>query len=235
MPTSKPPADAGRFASPPCFAADVAPEYSGLPGTDPQQALEVARWRKTERQRLRTARLAVSAEARAIMAAAVARHLDVLLAARFGPVAGRVISCYWPIKAELDLRFWLADLHARGARVALPMVEVQAAPLVFRVWHPGMAMAHGHWNIPVPPPDAERLTPEVTLAPVVGWDEAGYRLGYGGGYFDRTLAALAPRPLVIGVGPQAARIATIYPQPHDIAMTAIVTEAGVQIGRDARR
>ena len=146
-----------------------------------------------------------------------------------------MISGYWPIKAELDLRFWLADLHARGALVALPVVEVQAAPLVFRRWQPGMAMQHGHWNIPVPPPDARRLIPEVTLAPVVGWDDAGYRLGYGGGYFDRTLAALVPPPLVLGIGPQAAHIATIYPQPHDIAMTAIITEAGVQTRPSAGR
>jgi len=223
------------YASPPCYAREVDPSYFDPRGSDPQQALDVGRWRKAERQRLRAARLAVSVEDRSMMATAVAGHLDALLAARIGPVAGRVISGYWPIKAELDLRFWLADLHARGARVALPVVEVQAAPLAFRAWQPGMAMAHGHWNIPVPPPDADLLIPEVALSPVVGWDDAGYRLGYGGGYFDRTLAALAPRPLVIGIGPQAARIATIYPQPHDIAMTAIVTEAGVQIDRNTRR
>lgn len=223
------------YASPPCYAREVDPRYFDPRGADPQQALDVARWRKAERQRLRAARLAVSVEDRSMMATAVAGHLDALLAARFGPVAGRVISGYWPIKAELDLRFWLADLHARGALVALPVVEVQAAPLVFRRWQPGMAMQRGHWNIPVPPPEAECVTPAVALSPVVGWDDAGYRLGYGGGYFDRTLAALAPQPLVIGIGPQAARIATIYPQPHDIAMTAIVTEAGIQIDRDARR
>ena len=223
------------YASPPCYAREVDPSYFDPRGSDPQQALDVGRWRKAERQRLRAARLAVSVADRSSMATAVAGHLDAWLEARFGPVAGRVISGYWPIKAELDLRFWLADLHARGARVALPVVEVQAAPLAFRAWQPGMAMAHGHWNIPVPPPDADLLIPEVALSPVVGWDDAGYRLGYGGGYFDRTLAALAPRPLVIGIGPQAARIATIYPQPHDIAMTAIVTEAGVQIDRNTRR
>ena len=66
------------------------------------------------------------------------------------------------------------------------------------------------------------------LSPLVGWDVAGYRLGYGGGYFDRTLAATRPRPYLIGVGLQAARLPTVFPQPHDIAMDAIVTEDGLQ-------
>ncbi|MDP4032877.1 MAG: 5-formyltetrahydrofolate cyclo-ligase [Pseudorhodobacter sp.] len=219
----------GSYASPPCYAHEVDPTYFDPLAVDARQATDVARWRQAERVRLRTARLAVSAEARATMAQALATHLDALLAGWVGDVAGRVISGYWPIKAELDLRFWLTGLHARGALVALPLVETRAAPLVFRRWKPGMTMMRGHWNIPVPPPEAEQVTPGVALAPVMGWDAAGYRLGYGGGYFDRTLAALTPRPLVIGVGMQSAAIATIYPQPHDIAMDVIVTEAGVQV------
>lgn len=90
-------------------------------------------------------------------------------------------------------------------------------------------MVRGRWGIPVPPEEAGRLTPEVALAPLIGWDSEGFRLGYGRGYFDRTPAALAPRPLVIGVGLQSARLETIVPQPHDIPVTAIVTEAGVQV------
>jgi 5,10-methenyltetrahydrofolate synthetase len=93
-------------------------------------------------------------------------------------------------------------------------------------------MIRGVWGIPVPPPAAERLTPDIALAPLLGWDGAGFRLGYGGGYFDRTLAARAPRPFAIGVGLQAARLATIFPQPHDIRLDAIVTEAGAQLGID---
>jgi 5-formyltetrahydrofolate cyclo-ligase len=65
------------------------------------------------------------------------------------------------------------------------------------------------------------------LAPLVGFDAAKYRLGYGGGYFDRTLAVLQPRPFAIGIGFQFTRLATVHPQPHDLAMDAIVTEAGV--------
>jgi 5-formyltetrahydrofolate cyclo-ligase len=218
----------GRFAPSPCPAPEIASGGVDPFAADPRQALDVARWRTAERQRLRAARLDLSADQRTEIAAAIARHLDRLLGQCCPDPAGRVVSGYWPIKAEPDLRFWMERLCARGARVALPVVEVTAAPLAFRAWHPGTRMVRGHWNIPVPPADAERLVPEIALAPLVGWDAAGYRLGYGGGYFDRTLAALSPRPLVIGVGLQSSRIATICPQPHDIRLDAIVTEAGVQ-------
>ncbi|MCQ0972073.1 5-formyltetrahydrofolate cyclo-ligase [Paracoccus sp. TK19116] len=123
----------------------------------------------------------------------------------------------------------LSDLHEAGVRVALPLVEVKQAPLVFRRWTPETRMVRGDWNIPVPPPDAPIVTPDVALAPLVGWDREGYRLGYGGGYFDRTLAALAPRPFLIGIGLQAAELTTIYPQPHDIRLNAVLTEDGLQV------
>lgn len=203
-------------------------EHAITPEPDPQQATEVAHWRTAERKRLRAERLALSAETRARAAQAIAGHLDHLLKNRFGNPAGRVISGYWPIKAEPDLRFWMENLHQQGARMALPVVEVPASPLVFRAWSPGARMERGHWNIPVPAAEAERLVPEIALAPLVGWDGEGYRLGYGGGYFDRTLAALKPKPFVIGVGLQSSRIGTIFPQAHDIRLDAIVTEAGLQ-------
>ena len=217
------------YASPPCMAAEVDPAYFDPLAVDPQQARDVARWRRAERERLRAERMALRVEARAEIAAALARHLDTVLAAHAGEVAGRVVSGYWPIKGEPDLRPWLTQLHDRGADTALPVVETPGTPLVFRRWRPGMTMVKGHWNIPVPPDTSDRITPVIALAPLVGWDGEGYRLGYGGGYFDRTLAALSPRPIVIGVGFQSARIATIFPQPHDIRMSAIVTEEGVQV------
>ena len=198
------------------------------PAIDPQNAMDVAQWRSAERKRLRAARLDVTAETRMAAAKVIATHLDALIAKHLGNPSGHVVSGYWPIKAEPDLRFWMESLHARGARVALPVVEIPGTPLAFRAWHPGMRMERGHWNIPVPPADALRLVPEVALAPLVGWDGVGYRLGYGGGYFDRTLAALSPKPFVIGVGLHSARLATIFPQPHDVRLDAIVTEEGIQ-------
>lgn len=162
----------------------------------------------------------------------VAEHLDTLLADRCGPVAGLTISAWWPIKAELNLRHWMERLIARGARVALPVVVARAAPLVFRPWTPERQMVQGFWKIPVPVEGPE-VTPDIMLAPLVGWDDASYRLGYGGGYFDRTLVALAARPLVIGVGLAATHIPTIIPQSHDIAMDRIVTEAGIKASAGA--
>jgi 5,10-methenyltetrahydrofolate synthetase len=95
-------------------------------------------------------------------------------------------------------------------------------------------MMRGDWNIPVPPPDAGNLTPDVMLAPCLGWDDGCYRLGWGGGYFDRTLAVQAPRLLAIGIALSAARLPTIYPQPHDIPLDLIVTETGVCAEREPR-
>jgi len=118
--------------------------------------------------------------------------------------------------------------------VTLPVVEMKAAPLAFRRWTPQTRMVRGDWNILVPPPNADRLIPQITLAPCVGWDGEGYRLGYGGGYFDRTLAALRPRPFTIGIGFHAARLATIYPQPHDIPLDVVLTERGMEFDRQAR-
>ena len=226
--------ETGRYASPPCMAGEVAPDYFDPLGVDPDQARDVARWRRAERERLRADRQALGVEARQAVGQALALHLQALLQNRFDGARGRVFSAYWPIKGEPDLRPLMADLHAAGVTVALPLVEVKAAPLVFRRWTPETRMVRGDWNIPVPPPEAEALIPDITLAPVMGWDGACYRLGYGGGYFDRTLAALSPRPFTIGIGFQSARLATIFPQPHDIPLDVIVTEAGIQANRETK-
>lgn len=211
----------GRCASPPCLAEGFDPLDS-----DQDQARDVARWRKAERKRLRAGRDALSVAERQAVGVAIGAVLAAFLRDRFGDLRGRVFSGYWPIKGEPDLRPVLADLHQAGALVALPLVEVKAAPLVFRRWTPETRMARGDWNIPVPPPEAEVVVPEIALAPVVGWTDECYRLGYGGGYFDRTLAAMTARPFTIGIGLMSARLATIFPQPHDIRLDAILTETG---------
>ncbi|MCI5109752.1 MAG: 5-formyltetrahydrofolate cyclo-ligase [Marivita sp.] len=221
------------FSSPPCYAAEVAPEYFDPLAVDPEQARDVARWRKAERSRLRDARLALSVAEREEIGEALARHLRQVLQDRFGGAQGKVFSAYWPIKGEPDLRPLMAELHQAGVTVVLPLVETRAAPLIFRHWTPETRMQRGDWNIPVPPPDAHVVTPDIALAPLVGWTTDGYRLGYGGGYFDRTLAALTPKPFVIGIGFQSAQLKTIYPQPHDIPLDLILTENGVQADEEA--
>jgi 5,10-methenyltetrahydrofolate synthetase len=222
-----------EYASSPCMAHEIDPAYFDPLGVVPQQARDVARWRKAERARLLEERRALGVEGLRAMSEALVRQTRAALEARISGSQGGIVSVYWPIKSEPDLRPLMKFLVDLGLRVALPLVETKQAPLTFREWTPATKMVRGDWNIPVPPPEVPICRPDLSLVPLVGWDGAGYRLGYGGGYFDRTLAAIAPRPFTIGVGFQAARLATIFPQPHDIPMDAIVTEAGPQeIRRD---
>jgi 5,10-methenyltetrahydrofolate synthetase len=110
----------------------------------------------------------------------------------------------------------------------MPVVVDVAAPMVFRPWTPQSPMTADRHGIPIPDTDAISAAPSILLLPLVAFDATGYRLGYGGGYFDRTLAACAVRPLTIGVGFELARLLTVYPQVHDLACDVIVTEAGWQ-------
>lgn len=214
--------EGGSFASPPCFLHELSEAEGGLPGAvDPVQARDVARWRRAERTRLLDERAALSVATRQEAAAAIARRLDQALP----DLTGKIVSAWWPIKAELDLRPWLDALWSRGARAALPLVVEKAAPLRFRLWRQGVRMERGFWNIPVPA-EGDWVLPDVALSPVVGHDPGCYRLGYGGGYFDRTLAALGPRCLPVGIGLASSLVPTIFPQPHDIPMRMIVTEEG---------
>tara|TARA_Y100000815_G_scaffold274441_2_gene308551 strand:- start:3121 stop:3828 length:708 start_codon:yes stop_codon:yes gene_type:complete len=222
----------GRFASPPCYAGEIAQDYFDPLWVDPEQARDVARWRKAERTRLRAERMELSVTTRKAAGEALAMHLRQVLRNQFDGARGMILSAYWPIKGEPDLRSLMGELHEAGVAIAFPVVETRFAPLIFRRWTPETRMVRGDWNIPVPPSDSPVVTPTIALAPLVGWTENGYRLGYGGGYFDRTLAALQPRPFVIGIGFDAARLSTIYPQPHDIRLDMILTEAGVRVQRD---
>ncbi|WP_144184445.1 5-formyltetrahydrofolate cyclo-ligase [Elioraea rosea] len=209
------------FASPPCFLHELDPAWRGGLAADAETWRDVSRWRKAERARLVAERTALAPEERARRTEAIIRHLDALL----GEVAGRVISGWWPVRGELDLRPWLAGLAARGATAALPCVLRRREPLGFRAWHEGAAMGRDAVGIACPQED-RAVRPDIVLAPVVGFDAACYRLGHGGGYFDRTLA-LQPRPRAIGIGLAAARVPSIFPQWHDVPMEAVVTEEGV--------
>lgn len=219
-----------RYTSSPCMAHEIAPDYFDPMAVDPEQWRDVNRWRRAERTRLRAARSAVPAADRREHAEALQAHVAAALDDLSVRSAVCTVSGYWPIKDEPDLRPLMIRLHEAGVRVALPVVEQIAAPLVFRRWSPGQRMQRGVWNIPVPPPDAAALAPDILLAPLLGWDGAGYRLGYGGGYFDRTLAMPGTR-IAIGVGFESGRLTTVFPQPHDIPMDIVVTEVGVRVRR----
>lgn len=109
-----------------------------------------------------------------------------------------LIGFYWPFKEEYDPRDLVRSLHAKGTRLALPVVVEKAKPVIFRERRPGMPMSHGVWNIPLPT-GGEPVAPDVLLVLLVGFDRQAYRLGYGGGYYDRILAALPAKPRTIGI------------------------------------
>jgi 5-formyltetrahydrofolate cyclo-ligase len=187
---------------------------------DPGDWPAVRRWRKERRAALIEARVAAGPRKRAAWDAAItAQILDGV-----PNLEWLCVGFYWPFKGEYDVRRIARQLHARGTRLALPVVIEKNRPLEFRAWTPDAKLVPGIWNIPVPAEGAV-VEPDALLVPLVGFDDEGYRLGYGGGYYDRTLASRPRKPLTIGVGFELSALRSIHPQPHDIPMDAIVTEA----------
>ncbi|HEY3798992.1 MAG TPA: 5-formyltetrahydrofolate cyclo-ligase [Caulobacteraceae bacterium] len=174
--------------------------------------------RQTERARLIAAREAMPAHARAEASAAILATLRDWLP----PDPAAVVAGYWPMRGEFDPLPWLRNLPA----AALPVVTAPHTPLAFRPWREGAPMETALFRT-THPSQGEFVRPDVLLVPMVGFDAAGHRLGYGGGYYDRTIAALRPGVRAIGVGFELGRLASLEPQPHDARLDAIVTEAGV--------
>lgn len=173
---------------------------------------------------------------RAAHDAALAQSLADLLAT----LDACCIGFYWPIRGEFDMVAevvrWLradpnadpyAKAHTAGTRrAALPVIHTRAAPLDFHLWTPETPMRSGQYNIPEPQGTAA-VTPDVLLIPCVGVDRQRYRMGYGGGYYDRTLAAMYPRPQAIGIAYADTVVESIAPEAHDIALDRVVTEDGI--------
>ncbi|MDP3037997.1 MAG: 5-formyltetrahydrofolate cyclo-ligase [Rhodocyclaceae bacterium] len=174
------------------------------------------------------ARQALPEEMHALASAHTLAHLSQMLK----PRPPGVIAFCWPVRAEVDCRPLMLDLIRAGWQAAMPMVTTPAAPMEFRAWTPDAPMTTDPFGIPVPQ-TTHCVTPAVVLLPLVAADPTGYRLGYGGGYFDRTLAVSVPRPLTIGVGFELAIVPDIHPEPHDIPLDIIVTETGVRLMRSA--
>jgi 5,10-methenyltetrahydrofolate synthetase len=183
---------------------------------------ELSAWRKQERARLLRERRALTEETLAGLRLRIDHHLE----RAFPDLVHGILAFCWPYKNEYDARHLAAALRRRGATTALPVVVAPKTPLIFREWHPGVRLAEGQLGIPYPVGSPE-VVPDHVLLPMLGWDADGYRLGYGGAFFDRTLAALASRPRVIGVSYEQACLRTIHPQPHDIPVDFVVTERGV--------
>lgn len=179
----------------------------------------LTRWRNSIRREFIKQRLALSANDRLHMTQKIIQGLN----SNLGNIRDKIVSLYWPFQGEPNLLDWMESLIFRGARVALPVVIERHKPLVFKTWTPGEKLEEGIWNIPVPV-EGKLVTPEIVIAPLVGFDIQLYRLGYGGGYFDRTLKCFSIKPLVIGVGYEMTLIATIFPQSYDVPMDLIVTD-----------
>lgn len=160
--------------------------------------------------------------------AALERHAEQAIA-RLLPEGAVVIGAFLPIGGEPDLSALIGRLHARGLTVVLPDTPDRPAPLVFRRWQPGCAMRPGRFATLVP--DAPELAPELLLAPLLGFDRHLYRLGQGGGFYDRTLATL-PGVAAIGIGTEAALLDSVPVGPHDIALDAVATELRLRMRGD---
>lgn len=176
-------------------------------------------WRQAMRREMQTRRSGLSADKHAMLSARIVEHLTLLL----NPPT--IAGFCWPIKGEPDVRQVLEHWAKSGTVAALPVVIAEATPLAFRPWTSITRLAEDRYGIPTPV-DGEFVTPDLLLLPLNGFDSAGYRLGYGGGYFDRTLAALSPRPLAVGVGFEINRLDSIRPETHDQRLDWIVTENG---------
>ena len=151
------------------------------------------------------------------------------LSGGFPELATRRVAFCWPVKREPDLRPLMSAWRERGLpgfMALLPVVQGKGEPLVFRAWTTEGLLREDCYGIPTPSEGAF-IVPEALLIPLNAFDARGYRLGYGGGYFDRTLANLNPAPLTIGVGFELSRVDSICPEAHDIRLDAVVTEAGI--------
>ena len=166
----------------------------------------------------------------------------------------QVIGAYWPIKGEFDplpaLYRWQEDAqlaslgdnqdagqaepamvteslaqHQRR-KIGLPVVDKVSKTLSFHAWYPGCPMEEDAYGIPKPK-DTEQVAPSLLLVPCVGWGPGGYRLGYGGGFYDRTLSSIAPPPVTVGLGYSMGWLPELLPEAHDVPLDAILSDEGV--------
>lgn len=176
--------------------------------------------RKLQRERLLAARAALAD--RAGCEQALCRHVAQWLA----QADARAVAFFWPIRGEPDLRGVVADwLEAANHRVAaLPVTAGDI--LEFHAWTRDAPMQAGRFGIPVPA-RGRPVQPDALLVPCVAVDATRARLGYGGGFYDRTMAQLVPWPLAVGVTFDCGRVESIAPRPHDLRLDAVITESGV--------
>jgi 5-formyltetrahydrofolate cyclo-ligase len=184
--------------------------------------------KKTQRQALIDQRL--NMPDRLVRADLLQRVMRIWLVGR----EDTMIGAYWPIKGEFDplpaLHRWKEDgellEQPLRRRIGLPMVDRVHKTLKFHAWYPGCPMEEDAYNIPKPK-DTEVIVPTLLFVPCVGYGAGGYRLGYGGGFYDRTLASLEPRPFTVGLGFAQGFLPDLEPEDHDVPLDAILNENGV--------
>ena len=182
-------------------------------------------YRKALRKQLVERRQALPADELARMTAAVCANLR----REFSGLSRMSVGFCWPMLNEPDLRPLIEEWIGQGDPgfvALLPVVVAPKTPLAFRAWTPQTPMVKDRYGIATPS-QGDFIVPQALLIPVNAFDAAGYRIGYGGGFFDRTLATTQPKPLTIGVGFELARVDSIRPEVYDLPLDAMVTEAGV--------
>jgi 5,10-methenyltetrahydrofolate synthetase len=187
-----------------------------------------AQTKKILRQQLIADRLAMPD--RAVRATMLQQVMRIWLVGR----TDTVIGAYWPIKGEFDplpaLHRWKEDGELLDEplrrRIGLPVIDKLTKTLTFHVWYPGCPMEEDAYGIPKPK-DTDVIQPTLLFVPCVGYGPGGYRLGYGGGFYDRTLASLQPKPFTVGLGFTQGFVDDLEPEPHDIPLDAILNDHGV--------
>ena len=161
---------------------------------------------------------------------AIAAEADRIIAA-FGLTTDDIIAGYWPIKTEIDPRPLMAVMAERGLKTALPATPKPETPLIFHLWQDGDEMIDGLYGTSEPHPDAPVCAPNVLLVPLLAFDDAGYRLGYGGGFYDRSLAALrqeTDRVMAIGIAYDAQKVVSVPIGAYDAKLNGVLTETGLK-------
>lgn len=149
-------------------------------------------------------------------------------ATRLGIPTKAIVAGYHPFRDEADPRGLLSALSALGHPLALPCIVQSRSALVFRRWTVGDVLTPNAYGIAEPPATVEEVVPAAVLVPLLAFDANGHRLGYGGGYYDRTFEAL-PRVPIIGVAYSGQEMATLPREPHDHRLDMLVTELGVRV------
>ncbi|MGA8651624.1 MAG: 5-formyltetrahydrofolate cyclo-ligase [Xanthobacteraceae bacterium] len=185
------------------------------------ETLDISEQKAALRRDMQARRDALPPDARAAAAETIAmRPLPVPIS------AGAIVSGFMPMKSEINPLPLMKTLAEAGAQLALPVTGSRGKPLVMRAWSFGEPLASGVWGIRQPKPDAAEVEPDIVLVPLLAFDRAGRRLGYGGGYYDLTLAGLRARKAVVAIGLAyaAQEIADVPATPRDAGLDLVLTE-----------